>query len=106
MKAEQDHHDKIVSLTNILTKFESERDIEKFLIDLCTRSELRAMKERWKVCQLLNNQDLSYREIHKITGASLTTVGRVARFLREEPHGGYRNALNKIKREELCLTKL
>ena len=57
------------------------------------------MEERWKVCQLLSDGELSYREIHKITDASLTTIGRVARFLREEPHGGYRNILEKMQRE-------
>jgi TrpR-related protein YerC/YecD len=90
---------KITTLADAILKLESVSEINQFLDDLCTRSELRAMAERWKVCQLLGDSELSYREIHEITGASLTTIGRVARFLREEPHGGYRNILNKIKSE-------
>jgi len=93
------HHEKFINLALVLTKIESTSEMEQFLTDLCTRAELKAMKERWKVCQLLNETNLSYREIHKLTNASLTTIGRVARFLRDEPHGGYRNILSKIKRE-------
>lgn len=93
------HHENTINLAEVLTKIESASEMEQFLTDLCTRAELRAMKERWKVCQLLSDDKLSYREIHKLTNASLTTIGRVARFLRDEPHGGYRNILSKIKRE-------
>ena len=67
-----------------------------FLKDLCTPAELRSLEERWKVCQLLAKENLSYREIHTITGASLTTIGRVARFLKEERYGGYRNILAQL----------
>jgi TrpR-related protein YerC/YecD len=94
-----DHHKNTKNLAEAIMKLESVSEINQFLDDLCTRSELRAMAERWKVCQLLSDEELSYREIHKMTSASLTTIGRVARFLREEPHGGYRNILNKIKSE-------
>ena len=38
---------------------------------------------------------MSYREINAQTGVSTTTIGRVARFLRDEPHGGYRAVLEK-----------
>ena len=88
-----------INLSEAIERLESTSEIKQFLADLCTRSELRAMEERWKVCQLLSDGELSYREIHKITDASLTTIGRVARFLREEPHGGYRNILEKMQRE-------
>jgi uncharacterized protein YerC len=46
-------------------------------------------------------EELSYREIHKITRASLTTIGRVARFLRDESYGGYRNILKKEKKSDV-----
>ena len=91
------HNRNQLSLVDAILCLESRSEVEKFLTDLCTRSEIRAMKERWRVCQLLNDEKLSYRDIHKMTDASLTTIGRVARFLREEPHGGYRNIFNKIK---------
>ncbi len=93
------HHDNIINLAEVLVEIDSISEMEKFLTDLCTRAELKAMKERWRVCQLLRDDKLSYREIHKLTNASLTTIGRVARFLRDEPHGGYRDILRNIRRE-------
>ncbi len=68
-----------------------------FFKDLCTPQELKALTERWRVCQLLSQEELSYREIHGRTGASLTTIGRVARFLKDEPYHGYRLILNRMK---------
>ena len=72
-------------------------EMAKFFKDLCTPQEIRALAERWRVCRLLNVGDLSYREINSKTGASLATIGRVARFLKEEPHHGYRMILNRMK---------
>lgn len=69
-----------------------------FLKDLCTPQELQSLAERWRVCRLLNRGDLSYREIHSLTGASLTTIGRVARFLKEEPYHGYQKILQRIEK--------
>ena len=71
--------------------------MEKFLIDLCTPAELKALSERWHVAQLLDKGELSYREIYAVTGVSTTTIGRVARFLKDEPHQGYRSVLDQKK---------
>ena len=60
--------------------------MEKFLIDLCTPAELKALSERWHVAQLLDKGEMSYREIYALTGVSTTTIARVARFLKDEPH--------------------
>lgn len=65
------------------------------LVDLCTPAELRALAERWRVAQMLSEGQKSYREISSETGVSTTTIGRVARFLKDEPHGGYRMLLEK-----------
>ncbi|MDR1475174.1 MAG: trp operon repressor [Holosporales bacterium] len=75
------------------------KEAERFFADLCTPQEIKAMKERWKVCQLLDCGNFSYREISNITGASTTTVARVSRFLNNEPHRGYRLLTEKIKKE-------
>ena len=66
----------------------------RLLRDLCTPSEIRTIAERWHVARLLDQGDSSYREIHDATGVSTTTIVRVARFLRQEPHQGYRRALD------------
>lgn len=71
-------------------------EMERLLLDLCTPAEIHSLAERWHVARLLDGTDLSYREIHDATGVSTTTVVRVARFLREERHQGYRRALDTL----------
>jgi TrpR-related protein YerC/YecD len=68
-------------------------EVEQFLRDLCTLSELEAMAHRWEVAKLLD-QGLPYQEISRRTGASTTTVTRVAHWLRHG-EGGYRIALDR-----------
>jgi len=70
-------------------------EMARLLADLCTPAEVRSLAERWHVAQLLDQGELSYREIHDATGVSTTTIVRVARFLRQERHGGYRLALDR-----------
>ena len=72
-------------------------ECQAFFRDLCTPAELAAMQDRWRVAQLLNEQKLSYRDIHQKTGVSLATIGRVARFLSQEAYQGYRLILNRMK---------
>lgn len=68
-----------------------------FLKDLCTPNEYASFVERWRVCKLLATGEHSYREIHALTGASLTTIGRVARFLKDENNNGYAAVLAQLK---------
>lgn len=93
---EDDHHIHEVDLFEAITLIEDAEDAKNFFIDLCTPAEIKAFVERWKVCQLLNEKKYSYRQISEMTRASLTTIGRVARFLNEENYGGYRKMLEKI----------
>ncbi|MFL6857111.1 MAG: YerC/YecD family TrpR-related protein [Allosphingosinicella sp.] len=72
----------------------SREEMARFLTDLCTPAEIRTLGERWHVARLLDGTGLSYREIHDATGVSTTTIVRVARFLRQEPNRGYRQALD------------
>ena len=90
------HKNEAVDLLEAILIVKTKEELNAFLKDLCTPAELRSLEERWKVCHLLAKETLSYREIHAITGASLTTIGRVARFLKEEKYGGYKNILNKL----------
>jgi len=85
------------ALAEALLGLRSPEEVKAFLDDLCTPSELRAFAERFKVARLLDQGHLSYREISEQTGASTTTVTRVARFLREMPHQGYRLVLDRFK---------
>jgi TrpR-related protein YerC/YecD len=64
-----------------------------FFRDLCTPAEIQAMADRWAVVEPLQ-KGLPYREIHKMTGVSVTTIGRVARFV-AAGNGGYELALQR-----------
>ncbi len=74
----------------------SAEEMARLLTDLCTPQEIRTLAERWHVARLLDGTDLSYRDIHDATGVSTTTIVRIARFLRQEPHQGYRAAIDKL----------
>ncbi|MBP7013461.1 MAG: helix-turn-helix domain-containing protein [Steroidobacteraceae bacterium] len=65
-----------------------------FLRDLCTPAELQALADRWTVVGLLQ-AGRPYREIAKQTGVSVTTIGRVARYL-GAGHGGYELAARRL----------
>lgn len=71
-------------------------EMASLLSDLCTPAEVRTLAERWHVARLLDSTDLTYRDIHDATGVSTTTIVRVARFLKQEPHLGYRKALDSL----------
>jgi TrpR-related protein YerC/YecD len=81
------------ALFDAIQCLESREETESFFRDLCTLSELEAMAHRWEVARLLE-QGLPYLEIAERTGASTTTVTRVAHWLRHG-EGGYRQALDR-----------
>ena len=86
-----------VALYDAFLSLKSREELEVFLNDLCTPAELRAFAERWEVARLLDGGGKSYREIAAQAHASPTTVVRVARYLKEMPHQGYRLVLDRIK---------
>jgi TrpR-related protein YerC/YecD len=81
------------ALFDAIQSLEGGDETESFFRDLCTLSELEAMAHRWEVARLLE-QGLPYLEIAERTGASTTTVTRVAHWLRHG-EGGYRQALDR-----------
>ena len=77
------------------------KDVEecrKFLQDLCTVSELKAMEQRMEVAMLLD-EGMIYSEILEQTGASSATISRVNRCL-QYGAGGYRTVLPRLKEED------
>jgi TrpR-related protein YerC/YecD len=84
------------ALCNALISLKSAAECRNFLRDLCTPAELQALVDRWQVVELLE-QGLTYRRIHDLTGVSVTTIGRVARFL-TDGFGGYRVAIDRVEK--------
>ncbi len=73
----------------------SPEECKAFFKDLCTPAELQAMADRWAVVEYVQ-KGLPYREIHRLTGVSVTTIGRVARFV-AAGNGGYQLASQRIE---------
>jgi TrpR-related protein YerC/YecD len=81
------------ALFRAIISLQSVAEFRNFFRDLCTPAELQALVDRWQVVELLE-QGLTYRKIHDMTGVSVTTIGRVARFL-ADGFGGYKVAIER-----------
>jgi len=91
IRQEQQHER---ALWSAILALRSSDECRSFFRDLCTPAELQAMADRWAVVEFLQ-RGLPYREIHKLTGVSVTTIGRVARFL-TSGNGGYRAVTERL----------
>jgi TrpR-related protein YerC/YecD len=85
------------ALANAILTLKTVDECRAFLRDLCTPAELQALADRWAVVGLLQD-GLSYREIHTQTGVSVTTIGRVARYL-TNGNGGYALATTRLREQ-------
>jgi TrpR-related protein YerC/YecD len=82
-------------LFELFLLLKSKAEVARFMRDLCTPQEIEAMADRWQICKKIVEGELSYREINEATGASLATITRVARFVKDEPHQGYTMMLKR-----------
>jgi TrpR-related protein YerC/YecD len=81
------------ALFDAIISLKTTDECRNFFKDLCTPAELQALVDRWQVVEYLE-QGLPYRKIHDLTGVSVTTIGRVARFL-SDGFGGYQTAIQR-----------
>ena len=86
------------NLAAAILTLRSVEECRSFFRDLCTPAELQAMADRWAVVECLR-RGLPYREVQRVTGVSLTTIGRVARYLAQGA-GGYQLAVNRMEHTE------
>ena len=77
-------------------ELKSPEEFRRFMADLCTPGEVAAFAERLAIAKLLQEDKLGYRDIAAKTGASTTTVARVARFLFQEQYHGYQLVLSRL----------
>ena len=98
--ADQDHQKAFTALCDVLAHLDNSNEIQQFLRDLCTPAEMQAMADRWRVVDPIK-AGTSYRAIHANTGVSVTTIGRVARYI-THGNGGYNLAYKRMqsKKEE------
>ena len=85
------------NLYEAFKSIKNQEEFNNFLMDLCTPNEIKDLNDRFTVAQLLNEGKLSQRDIAAEVKCSITTVTRVARFLKQENYGGYRSVLNSLK---------
>lgn len=79
------------ALVSAFRSCRSDEQMTNLLRDIATLSELKAFGERLEIAKLLG-KGLSYRQVASMTGASTTTITRVADFI-ENGEGGYREVL-------------
>jgi TrpR-related protein YerC/YecD len=81
-------------LCRALLSLKTVEECYRFLEDLCTINEVKALAARFEVARLLH-VGLTYDEIGRRTGASSATISRVRRFL-EYGADGYRLVLERL----------
>lgn len=90
-------YQRLNNLFDTILSLSTTSECAAFFKDLCTPAELNAMADRWHVAKILAQGQQSYREIHHATGVSLVTISRIARFLKQEEHQGYKTVLTRLK---------
>ncbi|MGH8134600.1 MAG: YerC/YecD family TrpR-related protein [Steroidobacteraceae bacterium] len=83
------------SLCAAVASLRTAEECRAFFRDLCTPAEIQAMADRWAAAECLR-RGLPYRKIHRLTGVSVTTIGRVARFF-TGGNGGYATAARRLE---------
>lgn len=81
-----------------LLQLKSVEECRKFMEDLCTVTELKAMGQRIEVAMYLR-EGMIYQDILKHTGASSATISRVNRAL-NYGEDGYKDVLRHMQELE------
>lgn len=92
---EEAYYKDIHFLYEVLFSFKSIDELKLFLKDILTRSELRMLKRRWHIANLLS-QGMDLRSVAKKSKTSTATVSRVKHIL-EEGNGGLKMALARLE---------
>ena len=74
-------------------KLETKDECEKFLSDLCTKTELLSMSQRLKAAKMLLDGK-TYGEVTEATAISSATLAKVSKCVRYGD-GGYESIINK-----------
>ena len=85
------------ALFEAMQQLKTKEDYYRFFEDISTISEIKALAQRMEVARMLD-QDRTYTEIVKTTGASTATISRVKRCLNYGADG-YRLVLDRMKEQ-------
>ena len=87
----------IYFLYEVLNSLDSVEEVKLFIKDILTRAELRMLKRRWHIANLLiEGNDIRTTAMKART--STATVSKVKRIL-EEGHGGFQLAFQKMNKK-------
>ena len=70
-------------LSKIINKLHSDKEINNFLSELLTESEINILSKRWRIMKMLQ-EGLTQREIAKNLSVSLCKVTRGAKILKDK----------------------
>lgn len=84
-----------------LLKVRNTEESSKFLEDLLTSAELKALTTRFKIARMLFAGD-SYSDIERKTGASSATIAKVSEAIKYG-NDGLRQVLERMKRAKVNL---
>lgn len=93
---EKDYYKDIYFLYEIFNGLKNIDEVKIFLKDILTRSELRMLKRRWHVANLLM-QGLDVRSVARKSKTSTQTVSRIKKVF-EEGHGGLLLAIKRVSK--------
>lgn len=71
----------ISQISKIISEMEDSKDVEKFLVELLTQSELEDVEQRWNILKMLKDEK-SQRNIAKALSVSLCKITRGAKILK------------------------
>ena len=86
----------INNLVGALISLKDKTECYKFLEDLCTIAEIKAMGQRLEVARMLEDH-VVYSDIVKKTGASTATICRVSKCL-SYGDGGYKTVIQRMEK--------
>jgi len=84
-------------LYEILNNLKSVEEVKVFFKDILTKSELRMLKRRWHIANLLYD-GLGPRETAVQSKTSTQTVSKIKTIL-EEGHGGLKLAIDRVRKQ-------
>lgn len=70
-------------ISEILSKIKSKNDLENFLLEILTKSEVETLSKRWRILTMLK-EGYTQREIAKELNVSLCKVTRGSKILKDK----------------------
>lgn len=96
MYTEHAEHAEVITFFKAVLALETIDECDKFFVDICTVSEVKAIAQRLQVARMLH-EGHTYMQIEEKTGASTATISRVKRFL-QYGSGGYKLMLERMNK--------